>query len=430
MTAPAIRPVAAAREPIPAASCFDDVTAEHVRSVPLRWQARTAWAMVAVVLILHVVAAALAPSWAARWRAVIDIAPVHAIVGALIVARRGNLVGWLLVVAGGSIGLSQAATMYAHRALVAQPGALPAGEWAAWISSWAWVPGFTAAVLLLPLWFPDGRPPSTRWRPLAWLLAGLALLQLPIQALRSGPLLVADPVTSLDVPIAGNPVGIAALAPLSTIVDAVIGIAFFPALIALIAAVVVRYRRAGGHERYQLRWFLFAVALQPVAFAISTVLSAFALEHSILPVVSDALALAVPVAIGVAVLRYRLYEIDRIVSRTVTYAMVSAPLAAVYALVAVLPSAVFDFESDLLVAAATLAVAGLFVPVRRWVRAVVDRRFNRARYDAQQVVERFGDRLRGDLQLDGLADDLRRVVATTVQPSHVTLWLRTPEPIP
>lgn len=131
----------------------------------------------------------------------------------------------------------------------------------------------------------------------------------------------------------------------------------------------------------------------------------------------------VPTAMGVAVLRYRLYEIDRIISRTVTYGVVTAVLFGVYTAVVTLPGVVLDVESDLLVAMATLAAAGVFVPVRRGVQRFVDRRFNRARYDAREIVEQFGERLRGDLHLDGLTDDLQAVGATTLEPAHVSLWL-------
>ncbi len=137
--------------------------------------------------------------------------------------------------------------------------------------------------------------------------------------------------------------------------------------------------------------------------------------------------LGVAVSITLAILRYRLYEIDRIISRAATYAVVTAVLVGVYVLVAVLPSAVFDLKSDLLVAAATLAAAALFVPVRRRVQAVVDRRFNRARYDAQRVIERFGSRMRDELVLDGLTRDLHAVVAATVRPSRAWVWLRAGE---
>jgi hypothetical protein len=160
-----------------------------------------------------------------------------------------------------------------------------------------------------------------------------------------------------------------------------------------------------------------------VSFALSALVANDLLAARLWYGLSELLLLAPAVVVAVAVLRYRLYEIDQIISRTATYAVVSAVLVTVYAAVAVVPSAVFDLDSDLLVAAATLAAAAVFVPVRRRVQALVDRRFNRARYDAQQVVDRFGSRLRADVDMAHLADDLRRVVGATVQPAHVTLWL-------
>jgi hypothetical protein len=275
----------------------------------------------------------------------------------------------------------------------------------------------------LPLLFPEGRPPSPRWRPLAILVLADCLVQMPIEALRPGPLVHTDPLTSADVPVGRNPIALVAMEPVVSAYDVFTGVVFFPLLAALVASVVERYRRALGIERYQLRWFLFAVAVQPTTYVVSAPVANGLLAGRTWYGVSELLPLAPAAAVAIVVLRYRLYEIDRIISRTATYAIVSAVLATVYAVVAVVPSTLFRLDSDLLVAAATVASAAVFVPLRRRVQSVVDRRFNRARYDARQVVDRFSSRLRAEVDITHLTDELRRVVGATVQPAHVTLWL-------
>jgi hypothetical protein len=191
-----------------------------------------------------------------------------------------------------------------------------------------------------------------------------------------------------------------------------------------VAAVVVRFRRSHGVERQQFKWFLSPVCLVCVSVTVDALPVPLPTWVS---VISDGASLlgfiGLPVSITLAILRFRLYEIDRLINRTVTYALVTATLLVTYAAVVALPGVIIDLRSDVLVAAATLATAAAFVPVRRRVQRVVDRRFNRARYDAARVVDRFGARLRVELDLDGLADDLCGVVASTVQPAHVSLWL-------
>ena len=342
-----------------------------------------------------------------------------AVLGAVVVARREpRAIGWLMIAAGAGTALYELASATAYQGLVVAPGSLPAATWAAWIAAWVWIPGFNAGFLLLPLLFPDGRPPSPRWRPLVALVLVLIVTELLAQALRPGPLTITDPVHGADIEVAATPLGVPGAAGVVRAFEVLVNVGFFPLLIALAAAVTVRYRRGNVVERYQLRWFLLAVALLPVAFA----LSAAGEGNPLAQAVAGLVLLGVPLSIGVAVLRYRLYEIDRIISRTVTYALVTALLAAVYAVVAVLPAAVLRVDSDLLVAAATLAAAAAFGPVRRRVQAVVDRRFNRARYDAVHVVEQFGGRLRRDLDLDSLIGDLHRTLMATVQPTSLTLW--------
>lgn len=351
--------------------------------------------------------------------------------GAVLIARRpGHVMGPLFA----TVGLLPAIGFpgETHAALqVLRGGTAPL--WArllAWPNTFYWYVVLAIIVVYVPLLFPDGRLPSRRWRWVAWLvgvgvafLCAISAVAERIQLQTVGPqgqrLMVVNPLG-----IAGMPYG--EDNPLFDPVGSVIVVG----VIAAIAAVVVRFRRSHGVERQQLKWFLL-----PVCFAGAGILADVVPR---LPAWASAIAdgvtliglVGLPVSITLAILRFRLYEIDRIISRTVTYATVTTMLAGVYVSVAILPAAVLgapdDATSDrsaLLVAAATLAVAGAFVPVRRRVRTVVDSRFNRSRYDAQVVVDHFGARLRDELDIDGLTDDLRGVVASTVQPAHISLWL-------
>lgn len=360
----------------------------------------------------------------------IGIPPIEAIwvlswigfplVGAVLVSRRpDNRVGWLLLAIGLGIGVGQLTQGYAAVADVSPgTGGGPLVLWAVW---WvADVVGFTVAFGVIPLLllcFPDGRPTgrADRWlvRIITVLLVLCALSWVfRDQASASGH----EPFPN---PLAPPFIGTVAEAAVAPIVTALVACAVAAAIL-----VVLRFRRAVGIERLQLRWFALAAAALPVLLVVGSLAE---IVSEMFGDVADNVAWVVgfngiAVAIGIAVLRYRLYEIDRVVSRTVTYAVVTALLIAVYAVIAVLPSVVFDLRSDLLVAVATLAAAGVFVPLRRRVQARVDRRFNRSRYDALQLVDGFGVRVRNKFDVADLLADLGGVVAATVQPTHVSLW--------
>lgn len=338
-------------------------------------------------------------------------------VGAAIASRRpGNRVGRLLLGIGFGIGVGLLTESYA---MVVGIGP---GDGSALIAVW-WtvgVLGFALAFGLIPLLllsFPDGRSAG---RPATWLergtvaLLGLCALSWVVrdQASVSGGEPFPNPLAP---PVVGT-LAEAAVAPLTT---ALVGCAVLAVVLA-----VLRYRRSTGIERLQLRWFAFAAIALPVLLVVGTLAETVGETFGDLVFYMGwVLGLnGIAVAIGIAVLRHRLYEIDRVISRTVTYAVVTVALVVVYAAVAVLPSALFALDSDLLVAAATLAAAGAFMPLRRRVQARVDRRFNRSRHDAYRLVDRFGERVRTEFDLEDLAADLRRVVAATVQPAHLSLW--------
>jgi hypothetical protein len=354
---------------------------------------------------------------------------LFAAVGALLIARRpGHVMGVLFAALALLIAVGSAGDAYAGAVLLSggRPSVL-VRVWA-WPNAWYWYALVVGLMIYVPLLFPDGHLPSPRWRWVAWpvgvctaAVCGVAAVSERISLQTVGPdgryLSVANPFGIAGVPPAEqNPVFLA------------LGVVVFPGLIAAVAAVVVRFRRSAGVERQQLKWFLATVSLLVAAVVIGELpIPGAGLIGGVGLIVA---VVALPASITLAILRFRLYEIDRIISRTVTYALVTAVLLVVYGGIVTLPGLLFGLESDLLVAAATLAAAAAFGPVRRRVQAVVDRRFNRARYDAATVIDRFGGRLRGDLDLDGLAGDLRGVVASTMQPAHVSLWLRADQGAP
>jgi hypothetical protein len=348
------------------------------------------------------------------------LAVTFPLVGALVAARRpGNPLGWIFCLVGLSQGLVTAGWEYGTYTLRTAPGTLPGGEVAAWFGAWSWALGLDLLITLVLLLFPDGRLLSPRWRPVAWLSAVPVVIICGLWAAAIWPLrgpALLDPAGA-EPSVPGVPQALVAAA--------------FPLMLACgvasLVSLVLRFRRSRGVERQQLKWFVFAGALT-VAGVLAT--ETFTVrEGSLLEALLGLLALAVvpsiPVAAGIAILRHRLYEIDRIINRTLVYGALTALLAGVYAAGALwLPRLLRLGESELIVAASTLAVAALFGPARRRVQQLVDRRFDRARYDAARTVERFSARLRDQVDLDTLSEELLAVVDRTVQPASASLWLR------
>ena len=354
---------------------------------------------------------------------------LFAALGALLIVRRpGHVMGVLFAALALLIAVGSAGDAYAAAVLLSggRPSLL-VRVWA-WPNAWYWYALVVGLMIYVPLLFPDGHLPSPRWRWVAWpvgfcmaAVCGVAAVSERISLQAVGP--DGRPLS------VANPFGIAGVPPAEqNPVFLTLGVVVFPGLIAAVAAVVVRFRRSAGVERQQLKWFVATVCLLVAAVVLGELpIPGADLIGGVGLIIA---VVALPASITLAILRFRLYEIDRIISRTVTYALVTAVLLVVYVLIAVVPSTAFQLQSDLLVAAATLAAAAAFGPVRRRVQAVVDRRFNRARYDAATVIDRFGGRLRGDLDLDGLTGDLRGVIASTMQPAHVSLWLRADQGAP
>jgi len=342
----------------------------------------------------------------------------YSTVGAVAASHRpGNPVGWVLCAIGLSWGVAHFTSEYATYALLAVPGSLPAAEAAAWIYSWVWVPGL-GFIVFLPLLFPSGRLPSPRWRPFAWfsvLLAG------------AGTIMAAfSPAPGVGLSIR-NPFGMESLPNLNQQLQALMFVLIFVAS----ASLVARLHRARGVERQQIKWVAYAGALGGGAsLPTYTVLEAVNLPWLRLAGYVPALVgiLGVPTAVGIAITRYRLYNIDILINRTLVYGTLTATLVALYLIGIVVLQRLFVFltgeQSTLAVVASTLLIAALFNPLSRSLQSFIDCRFYRRKYDARKTLERFSARLRDETDLDALSDDLVDVVRETMQPTHASLWLR------
>ena len=286
-----------------------------------------------------------------------------------------------------------------------------------WFDEWTIFLWFGLVGLLLPLLFPDGRLPSRRWRPVLWV--GLALVGLSVVGAMFG--------ASVDEEWVHNPLEIGG--PVGEALDvaaAASGPAFVVVVLIALASVVIRFRRARGVERQQLKWFGYAIGLLLTGLAAAAISEGIGWEplgNVGWTVFLGSLIFGMPLAIAFAVLRYRLYDIDLVIRRTLVYGALTVTLAAAY-LATVLLVGLAIGRSGFAVAVSTLAVAALFSPARARIQAAVDQRFYRRRYDAAQTLEAFGLRLRDELDLEALAADVRDVVRDTVQPAHVSLWLR------
>jgi len=337
-------------------------------------------------------------------------------VGALIAVRLPrNPIGWLFLVLGAALALVFVASGYADYTLLANPGALPAGEWSVWLLSWSFLAPLVTAPTLLFLLFPTGRAQSRRWAVLVWVALGAAALATIGVALRPGPIDYDPPVT--------NPAGVEGAGDVLRLVADAGTVVALVTLVVSAAGLALRLRRSRGEERVQLKWFGYSAALVAIAFPVAAGGPSEGLIADLLWLNALLAFLSVPLATGIAILRHRLYDIDLVIRRTLIYAALTLTLAGAY-LGTVLLVGLAVGQSGFAVAVSTLAVAALFRPVRGRIQAAVDRRFYRSRYDAALTLEAFGSRLRDEIDLEALGADLRGVVRDTVQPAHVSLWLR------
>ena len=381
-----------------------------------RFAAGLAWSLfgLEVVLILGTGLIFWSPK-AGVFVALALIAALFGGVGALVASRRPrNPIGWLFLVFGAVAAVAASTDLYAYYALVESPGSLPGGDWVAWVGGGVWHPAFGFFVFAFLL-FPNGRLPSARWRPLAWVAA--------VNYLVGGLLgLLWGPLFGQLYPYAEPPFRL----PGYSVADAafVVFLLVNFGLLALSAiSLVLRLRRATGVERQQLKWFVYAVALLALVFPLGILIFGDGtLIVLLLPLV--------PTAAGIAILRYRLFDIDVIINRTLVYGSLTVTLALVYFGGVTLTQALLGTLTgqrelpQLVVVASTLVIAALFNPLRRRIQSFIDRRFYRSKYDARKTLEAFAARLRDETDLDDLSEDLVGVVRETIQPEHAALWLR------
>jgi hypothetical protein len=342
-----------------------------------------------------------------------------AVVGGLLVAKRPtNAISWIMATIALMVGIFLAGDAYAAYVMVtrSQPDALAVVG--AWTGSWYWYLAIALALVYLPLLFPDGRLPSRRWLPVA-VLPGIGTLGVVVLGALGETLPLNEaPGYEID-----NPIGIEGLGFVEDLpVFGVLTGLLFVGVVGAVASVVVRFRRSRGVERQQMKWFVYAAALLvllPVGYSLPEIVG------NVLFVV---VLIALPTSIGIAVLRYRLYDIDVVINRALVYGPLTATLALVYVGSVVGLQAILRVlsgqESTLAVVASTLAIAALFNPLRRRIQALVDRRFYRRKYDAAKTLEAFSAKLRDETDIDALNSELLSTVRETMQPEHASLWLR------
>ncbi len=341
---------------------------------------------------------------------------VYVAVGGFLAYRLPtNVVGWAILTVGFFGCTNPLAMDYARYGLMTNPGSLPWASFWAWYASWSFELVFSAPILLI-LFYPDGALLSRRWRVLVYLIALLAVgSAFPYMF---GPRLeLGQGGWNLHVP---NPVGIPGSGALMHVLEGVTGMALLPVVILAVAHLFIRYRRARQVQRLQVKWFLYSCVVAVAVLFIGTPIPAIG-------DVTFGIGLAVfPIAVAVAILRYRLYDIDRIISRTVTYALVLAVVIGAYLVVVLAFSTLSPLggDSPVVVAVSTLVAAACFRPLLTRLRDRIDRRFNRARYDAARTLEGFSQRLSSEVELSTLTHDLLAVVGATIQPRRLSLWLR------
>ena len=343
-----------------------------------------------------------------------------ALVGALISSRLpANPIGWVCLAIGLTLSLAVTTGEYYVYALQTRPGSLPGAVYMAWLTNWLWVPAVVSGGTFMVLLFPDGRLPSRRWRAVAW-LSGAVLISLSTsEAFSPGRLPEAPNVT--------NPFGIVSAGSALELVSTASFFLLPLCFIASTLSMIVRYRRSVGEERQQIKWFAAAAVLLAAVFA-----SSFVIPWRIVQDLVTLLLAGLPVAVGIAVLRHRLYDIDLIINRALVYGPLTATLALAYVGGVVGLQAVFRAMtgqgSTLAVVASTLTIVALFNPLRRRMQEFVDRRFYRNKYDAAKTLAAFSARLRDETNLDALGNDLVGVARSAMQPEYASLWLRSERP--
>jgi hypothetical protein len=332
--------------------------------------------------------------------------------------RPDHRIGWLFLVIGVLAAVQLAAGEYGIYAGLVRPGALPAAAHMAWLASWLWVPMLGVFLVFMCLLFPDGHLLSTRWHIVVWFgCAWIALFSFVLM-FNPGPL--------LNYPFITNPLGIEEIGP------ALSQLVLFSFLIGLVVIVLsigslfLRWRRATGEQRQQLKWFAYAATIAGLALIPASGPPTFRLK--VFEYIASLAILAVPPAVGFSILRYRLFDIDRVINRTLVYAVLTVLLALVYLVSVLFLRTLFrgltGEQPEIVTVLSTLLIAALFVPLRGRVQTIIDRRLYRRKYDAIKTLEAFSIAVRDEVELSELREQLLGVVNETMQPAHVSLWLK------
>jgi hypothetical protein len=397
--------------------------------VNIRAASWLAWSLLAISITLAIAAVVLGLSGNAELVIVLSGAVpglVFGATGALVASRLPrNPIGWIFCVFALLFEFSVCSDAYVAYGSQASDF-LPGRVWVGWTSQWSTNAFAPALIILCFLLFPTGSLPSARWRVLVWVVVGVATVHAASVALASG--------TLMDYPIE-NPVGIESAGVLRSVAEASILVLVIPLMLLSVVSLFVRLRRSSGAERQQLKWFAYAVLATDLVSSVLAALFAETIPRVVSELVFFPIFIAtlsgIPVAIGIAILKYRLYDIDVLINRTLVYGSLTVLLVATYfgGVVGLQYAfrALTGEGSTLAVVASTLAIAALFNPLRRRVQGFVDRRFYRRKYDAAKTLEAFGARLREETDLDALSNDVVGVARGTMQPAHVSLWLR-PDP--
>jgi hypothetical protein len=347
----------------------------------------------------------------------IAAAVTAATVGAVLASRRPrHPVGWLLLAIGLSEQFSNLASDYVHYGVMVRPGALPAASYLTGFYN-AGTIVMVACIGFVVLLTPTGSLPSPRWRWWARVVMAATALLVVSAALTPHPLEPEDPTFE-------GPLAAPALSDLLAVAGAASVVTLLVGLVVAAGSLVVRFRRARGLERQQLRWLALAAALSAVMLLAAVASAVLDAPLGVILIAAGISVAVLPLATGAAILRYRLYDLDRIISRTLAYGLLTVLLGAGYAAVVLGLGGLLGRDSSLIVAAATLAVAAAFQPLRHRIQGTVDRRFNRRRHDAARTIATFSARLRDEIDLDTLTGELLTVVDQTMQPTQTSLWLR------
>ena len=398
-----------------------------VDGVSARVAAWLAWSLCALTIALVTFVVVFSVFYRDNLRGLAFLLAVvsNALVGAVLASHRPrNPVGWFFVFSAASFAVSEATFRYAVYGLVIDPGSLPLARAMAWPATWLWVPGVLLVLVFLPLYFPNGRLLSLRWRPVMWLAIIVSGPTVVIWAFFPGRVGDAWNIT--------NPLGLAALRPAVGGLEVLMAVLFLGFILSSVVSLVVRFRRSQGQERQQMKWLTYAAAtvLGMVLFTTLLEVANLIFLSEMTALATDLLIAGIPVGVGIAVLRYRLYDIDIIINRTLVYGSLTLTLALVYFGGVTVTQSLFQTLTSqeklpqLIVVASTLLIAAMFTPLKRRIQSLIDRSFYRKKYDARKTLEAFSLKLRDETDLEALNNDLVGVVTETMQPAHVSLWLR------